>query len=57
MGHTPFGHAGEYVLNEICEDGFRHNEQSVRIVEKLEKKRHGFKSDLGSAGRYFKPSV
>ena len=37
MGHTPFGHAGEYVLNEICEDGFRHNEQSVRIVEKLEK--------------------
>ena len=37
LGHTPFGHAGEYVLNEICEDGFRHNEQSVRIVEKLEK--------------------
>ena len=37
IGHTPFGHAGEYVLNEICEDGFRHNEQSVRIVEKLEK--------------------
>mgnify|MGYP000706624898 FL=1 len=25
------------MLNEICEDGFRHNEQSVRIVEKLEK--------------------
>ena len=37
IGHTPFGHAGEQVLNEICEDGFRHNEQSVRIVEKLEK--------------------
>lgn len=37
MGHTPFGHAGEYVLNELCEDGFRHNEQSVRVVEKLEK--------------------
>lgn len=37
LGHTPFGHAGEFVLNEICEDGFRHNEQSVRIVEKLEK--------------------
>lgn len=37
MGHTPFGHAGEQVLNELCEDGFRHNEQSVRIVEKLEK--------------------
>ena len=37
LGHTPFGHAGEQVLNEICEEGFRHNEQSVRIVEKLEK--------------------
>ena len=37
LGHTPFGHAGERALNEICEDGFRHNEQSVRIVEKLEK--------------------
>ncbi len=37
MGHTPFGHAGEHVLNGICEDGFRHNEQSVRVVEKLEK--------------------
>lgn len=37
LGHTPFGHAGEYVLNELCEDGFRHNEQSVRTVEKLEK--------------------
>ncbi len=37
LGHTPFGHAGEFILNEICEDGFRHNEQSVRTVEKLEK--------------------
>ena len=37
LGHTPFGHAGEYVLNALCEDGFRHNEQSVRIVERLEK--------------------
>lgn len=37
LGHTPFGHAGESVLNSLCEDGFRHNEQSVRIVEKLEK--------------------
>lgn len=39
LGHTPFGHAGEFVLNNLCEGGFRHNEQSVRIVEKLEK--HG----------------
>lgn len=37
LGHTPFGHAGERVLNEICQDGFKHNEQSVRVVEKLEK--------------------
>lgn len=37
LGHTPFGHSGEAVLNEICEDGFAHYEQSVRIVEVLEK--------------------
>lgn len=37
LGHTPFGHAGEFVLNELCTEGFRHNEQSVRTVEKLEK--------------------
>lgn len=41
LGHTPFGHAGEYVLNALCEDGFRHNEQSVRTVEKLEKNGKG----------------
>lgn len=37
LGHTPFGHAGEFVLNELSSEGFRHNEQSVRTVEKLEK--------------------
>ena len=41
LGHTPFGHAGEHMLNAICGDGFRHNEQSVRIVEKLEKDGEG----------------
>lgn len=41
LGHTPFGHAGEFMLNSLCEDGFRHNEQSVRIVEKLEKNGRG----------------
>ena len=41
LGHTPFGHAGERVLNELCEEGYRHNEQSVRIVEKLEKDGEG----------------
>lgn len=39
LGHTPFGHAGERALNRITGDmgGFRHNEQSVRVVERLEK--------------------
>ena len=37
LGHTPFGHCGEGVLNHLVEGGFRHNEQSVRVVEHLEK--------------------
>lgn len=37
LGHTPFGHAGERLLNSVYEGGFKHNEQSVRIVEKLER--------------------
>lgn len=37
LGHTPFGHAGESALNEICPFGFTHYEQSVRTVELLEK--------------------
>lgn len=40
LGHTPFGHAGEFTLNEIMEQfgrHFEHNEQSKRIVEVLEK--------------------
>ena len=37
LGHTPFGHAGERALNEILPGGVRHYEQSVRVVEKLEK--------------------
>ncbi len=41
LGHTPFGHAGERMLNEIVVGGFSHNEQSVRIVEKLEKDGQG----------------
>lgn len=36
-GHTPFGHTGEDILNQICEEGFFHYEQSIRVVEKLEK--------------------
>ena len=41
LGHTPFGHAGERLLNTVYEGGFKHNEQSVRIVEKLEKDGEG----------------
>src|SRR5438874_10755828 len=37
VGHTPFGHVGEELLGEFLPDGFRHNAQSVRIVEKIEK--------------------
>lgn len=37
LGHTPFGHAGERALNEVCPYGFEHNVQSVRVVERLEK--------------------
>ncbi len=36
LGHTPFGHCGEGVLNELVKGGFNHNVQSVRVVEKLE---------------------
>lgn len=41
LGHTPFGHAGERVLNDVCSFGFAHYRQSVRIVEKLEKDGQG----------------
>lgn len=36
LGHTPFGHSGEDVLNEVCPYGFKHYEQSIRIAEVLE---------------------
>lgn len=39
LGHTPFGHAGERILNKLCPFGFEHNKQSVRVAEKIEK--HG----------------
>lgn len=37
LGHTPFGHAGERALNSVFPGGFHHYEQSLRVVEKLEK--------------------
>ncbi len=36
LGHTPFGHSGERVLNELMPNGYRHNEQSVRVAEFIE---------------------
>lgn len=41
LGHTPFGHSGEAVLNRLCSEGFAHYQQSVRIVEVLEQKGQG----------------
>ncbi len=41
LGHTPFGHAGERALREVSPLHFNHNEQSVRVVERLEKNRQG----------------
>ena len=41
LGHTPFGHVGEDVLNELYHHGFRHNEQSLRVVDLLEKDGQG----------------
>ena len=41
LGHTPFGHIGEAVLDELYHKGFRHNEQSLRIVDHLENNGRG----------------
>ncbi len=41
LGHTPFGHAGERLLNEIMPGGFAHYKQSLRVVERLEKNGEG----------------
>ncbi len=37
LGHTPFGHVGEGVLDKLAKNGFMHNEQSLRVVDVLEK--------------------
>jgi dGTPase len=41
LGHTPFGHAGERVLDELAPGGFNHYEQSLRVVDVLENDRRG----------------
>lgn len=46
LGHTAFGHGGERVLNEIMSGGFYHNEQSLRVVDLLEKNGEGLNLSL-----------
>ena len=41
LGHTPVGHVGEATLDQLSESGFAHAEQSLRIVERLEKEGSG----------------
>ncbi|MFW6381992.1 MAG: deoxyguanosinetriphosphate triphosphohydrolase [Bacillota bacterium] len=41
LGHTPFGHAGEEVLNRLSKKGFQHNQQSLRVVDNLESRNGG----------------
>lgn len=41
LGHSPFGHSGEAVLNSICTHGYKHYEQSLRVVDYIEKKGKG----------------
>ena len=41
LGHTPFGHAGEVALSDCIGKPFRHNEQSLRVVDELEKNGKG----------------
>ena len=41
LGHTPFGHIGERTLDELMQGGFRHNEQSLRVVDVLEQEGDG----------------
>ena len=55
LGDTPFGHAGEIVMQACYDKNFTHNNQSVRVVEKLEKNGRGLNLTLGSAGRNPEP--
>lgn len=41
LGHTPFGHAGERALRDLMDGGFRHFEQSLRVVDRIEKDGRG----------------
>ncbi len=46
LGHTPFGHAGERALNRVCPSGFKHAEQSVRVVKFIERDGRGLNLTL-----------
>lgn len=46
LGHTPFGHAGERALNSVCDVGFRHYEQSLRVADVIEKEGRGLNLTL-----------
>lgn len=59
LGHTPFGHAGEDALTQVLKKPFRHNEQSLRVVDILEKEGQGLNLShevrlgiLGHTGSY-----
>ncbi len=41
LGHTPFAHAGEQILNSLLDTGFRHNENSIRVLTRVEQHRMG----------------
>lgn len=41
LGHTPFGHSGERILDKLSPNGFQHNEQSLRVVDVIEKDGRG----------------
>ena len=47
LGHTPFGHLGEQALTPFLDRPFRHNEQSLRIVDHLENDGRGPQPDAG----------
>lgn len=41
VGHTPFAHSGEDILNQLLKEGFRHNENSIRVVTRVEQHKNG----------------
>ena len=64
LGHTPFGHAGEAALSEVMGKPFRHNEQSLRVVDLLEKDGEGLNLSfevrmgiLGHTGEYVPETI